>query len=238
MGEPRPLKVAWFPYFPVEWLPDPPPELRDLPRQHPATWQRILWDEFKTDPRLSLDVLVPRSQFPRSFMFERDGTRFHCLRTPPGLRAATLYWLDTVLIRIASLFQDFCLRMLIRELDDKVLAAFIHGNYFGCLDRQLRELTLLDLLLELRQVDICRVLGAGVNELVNEERARDDQQPKDDLPCGRTQNLPASVSHNSLITSDCPFQTVSNQRLLRCAFVPGRCPASTPLDPPKFKNQR
>jgi glycosyltransferase involved in cell wall biosynthesis len=99
MGAPKPLKVAWFPYFPVEWLPDPPAELRDLPRQHPATWQRILWDEFKSDPRLSLDILVPRSQFPRSFKFEREGTRFHCLRTPPGLRAASLYWLDTFLIR-------------------------------------------------------------------------------------------------------------------------------------------
>ncbi len=99
MGDPNPLKVAWFPYFPVEWLRDPPAELRDLPRQHPATWQRILWDEFKTDPRLSLDIFVPRSQFPRSFKFEREGTRFHCIRTPPGLRAASRYWLDTFLIR-------------------------------------------------------------------------------------------------------------------------------------------
>jgi glycosyltransferase involved in cell wall biosynthesis len=95
----RPLKVAWFPYFPVEWLPDPPPELRDLPRQHPATWQRVLWDEFKRDPRLSFDIFVPRGQFPRSFTFSRENTRFHCLRTPPGLRASSLYWLDTLLIR-------------------------------------------------------------------------------------------------------------------------------------------
>ncbi len=95
----RPLKVAWFPYFPVEWLPDPPAELRDLPRQHPATWQRVLWEEFKNDPRLRLEILVPRGQFPRSFTFERANTRFHCLRTPPGLRAASLYWLDTLLIR-------------------------------------------------------------------------------------------------------------------------------------------
>jgi glycosyltransferase involved in cell wall biosynthesis len=93
------LKVAWFPYFPVEWLPDPPPELRDLPRQHPATWQRVLWDEFKTDKRLALDIIVPRSQFPQSFKFEREGTRFHCVKTPPGLRAGSRYWLDTLLIR-------------------------------------------------------------------------------------------------------------------------------------------
>jgi glycosyltransferase involved in cell wall biosynthesis len=95
----HPLKVAWFPYFPVEWLPDPPAELRDLPRQHPAPWQRVLWDELKTDPRLSLDILVTRSQFPRSFSFQRDNTTFHCLRTPPGLRAGSFYWLDTLLIR-------------------------------------------------------------------------------------------------------------------------------------------
>jgi glycosyltransferase involved in cell wall biosynthesis len=44
---------------------------------------------------------VTRSQFPRSFSFERDGTRFHCIRTPPGLRAASVYWLDTLLIRRA-----------------------------------------------------------------------------------------------------------------------------------------
>jgi glycosyltransferase involved in cell wall biosynthesis len=95
----RPLKVAWFPYFPVEWVPDPPAELRGLPRQHPATWQRVLWEEFKSDPRLELEVLVPRSQFPRSFQFEKEGTRFHCIKTPPGLRAGSGYWLDTFLIR-------------------------------------------------------------------------------------------------------------------------------------------
>ena len=45
----RPLKVAWYSYFPIEWLPNLPPELQGLQRQHPATWQRVLWDQFKTD---------------------------------------------------------------------------------------------------------------------------------------------------------------------------------------------
>ncbi len=94
----RPLKVAWFPYFPVEWLPDPPAELRDLPRQHPATWQRVLWEQFRRDDKVRLEVIVPRGQFPRSFSFQRDGTTFHCIRTLSGGRGASLYWLDTLLI--------------------------------------------------------------------------------------------------------------------------------------------
>jgi len=93
----NPLRVAWLPYFPVEWLPDLPAELQGLPKLHPATWQRVLWEEFKQDPRLKLEILVLRSHFQRSHTFERDGTRFHCLKTPPGLRAGTLYWLDTLI---------------------------------------------------------------------------------------------------------------------------------------------
>jgi hypothetical protein len=108
--------------------------------------------------------------------------------------------------------------MLVRELDDIVLAAIIHGNYFGCLDRQLCQLTLLDLLFQLGEIDIGCVLAAGVNELVNEERARDDKQPKDDLPCGGTQNLPASVTHNSVITLDCPYSNRSYPKTHKMRF--------------------
>ena len=92
------MRVAWLPYFPVEWLPDLPAELQGLARQHPATWQRVLWDEFKSLPNLRLDIVVPRGNFVRSHTFEREGTRFHCIRTPKGLRAASFYWLDTWLI--------------------------------------------------------------------------------------------------------------------------------------------
>ena len=74
------------PYFPIEWLPDLPPELQGLTRQHPATWQRVPWEEFKKYPQLKLDILIPRSQFKQTHVFDRDGTRFHCIRTPRGLR--------------------------------------------------------------------------------------------------------------------------------------------------------
>jgi glycosyltransferase involved in cell wall biosynthesis len=95
----RPLRVAWFPYFPIEWLPDLPPELQGLTWQHPATWQRVLWEEFKKYPQLKLDILIPRSQFGQTHVFERDGTRFHCIRTPRGLRFLSLFWWDTLVIR-------------------------------------------------------------------------------------------------------------------------------------------
>src|SRR5687767_9995405 len=94
----RPLKVAWISYFPIEYLPDLPPELASLPKLHPATWQRVLWEEFRHNPRLRLDIIVLRKHFPRSLCFERDNSRFHCIKTPGGFRAPTFYWFDTLLI--------------------------------------------------------------------------------------------------------------------------------------------
>lgn len=94
----KPLKVAWYTYFPVEWIEEAPSELRDGPRLHPATWQRVLWEEFRGNPGLSLDILVVRGSFSRSFTFERHGTRFHCIKTPGKLRSPTFYWLDTFMV--------------------------------------------------------------------------------------------------------------------------------------------
>jgi glycosyltransferase involved in cell wall biosynthesis len=94
----NPLRVAWFSYFPIEWLPELPVELQGLPKLHPATWQRVLWEEFRNWNSLKLDIIVLRSHFRQTHRFERDGTRFHCIRTPGGLRSATLYWLDTLII--------------------------------------------------------------------------------------------------------------------------------------------
>src|SRR5436190_22811888 len=87
------LKVAWFSYFPIERLPDLPPELARLPKIHPATWQRVLWDQFRENPNLSLEIIVLRSHFSRNFVLERGNTRFHCIRTPAGMRTGSLYWL-------------------------------------------------------------------------------------------------------------------------------------------------
>ncbi len=94
-----PLTVAWFSFFPVEWLPDVPPEVQNLPKLHPATWQRVLLGEFEPRPDLRLHILVVRKQFPRTFSFVRNGVTFHLLKAPGGLRAPSLYWVDTVLIR-------------------------------------------------------------------------------------------------------------------------------------------
>jgi glycosyltransferase involved in cell wall biosynthesis len=92
------LKVAWITYFPIEWLPDLPPELQGLPRLHPATWQRVLWEEFQKDETLDLHILVLRKSFPKSMRFRRGNTTFHCVKTMPATRGPTLFWFDTILV--------------------------------------------------------------------------------------------------------------------------------------------
>ena len=95
----RPLTVAWFSFFPVEWLPDVPDYVQKLPRGHPATWQRVLLEELETNPAFKLHVIVLRKQFDQDRQFERHGVTFHLLKTPGGLRAPSLFWLDTFRIR-------------------------------------------------------------------------------------------------------------------------------------------
>jgi glycosyltransferase involved in cell wall biosynthesis len=95
----RPLTVAWISYFPVEWLPDAPEEVRCLPRIHPASWQRVLLGELEKNPAVKLHVIVLRKQFARNLTFARNGVTFHLIKTPGGWRAPTLFWLDTWLIR-------------------------------------------------------------------------------------------------------------------------------------------
>jgi glycosyltransferase involved in cell wall biosynthesis len=95
----RPLTVAWLSYFPVEWLSGVPEPVARLPRQHPASWQRVLLVELEKVPDLRLHIVVLRKQFERDFTFERNGVTFHLVKTPGGLRAPSLFWVDTVLIR-------------------------------------------------------------------------------------------------------------------------------------------
>jgi glycosyltransferase involved in cell wall biosynthesis len=94
-----PLTIAWFSQFPVEWLPDAPDFVKELPREHPSTWQRVLLDELEVFPGLRLHVLVLSKQIPRNFQFERNGVTFHLIKTPGRLRAPSLFWVDTWLIR-------------------------------------------------------------------------------------------------------------------------------------------
>ncbi len=94
-----PLRVAWFSFFPVEWLPGIPAHLRDLPRQHPAPWQRVLLTELQKDERVKVHVIVLRKHFRASESFAWGNVTFHLLRTVGGLRAPSLFLYDTWRIR-------------------------------------------------------------------------------------------------------------------------------------------
>jgi glycosyltransferase involved in cell wall biosynthesis len=107
----RRLKIAWISYFPVEWLPDAPEPVRNLPHFHPATWQRVLLEEFnaKASEELNqtgqtaqpdLHILCVRRQFERNISFAAQGATFHCLKLPPGMRTLTLFWWETFLVRL------------------------------------------------------------------------------------------------------------------------------------------
>ncbi len=95
------LTVAWISEFPVEWLPDAPASVRQLPRQHPATWQRVLLAELEKMPDLRVHVIAFRKGFDQSLTFERHGVVFHLLKSPRLCRAASLFWIDTWAIRRA-----------------------------------------------------------------------------------------------------------------------------------------
>jgi glycosyltransferase involved in cell wall biosynthesis len=97
----KPLTVAWISDFPVEWLPNLPPQLQGLPRRHPATWQIVLLSEFEKNPNLRLHIILLRGRIGADFRFERNGVTFHVLKAPPWLRLASLFWTDTRLIQRA-----------------------------------------------------------------------------------------------------------------------------------------
>ena len=93
------MTVAWFSFFPIEWLPGIGEPWRSLPRQHPATWQRVLLAELEKIPSLRLHIIVLRKEFERDATFERNGVVFHLIKTRGGLRAPSLFWHDTLLIK-------------------------------------------------------------------------------------------------------------------------------------------
>lgn len=93
------MSIAWISDFPVEWLPEAPPELRALPRQHPATWQMVLLSEFARDPRLELHIILLRRRVARDLTFRQGNATFHVLKAPGALRLFSLFQVDTRLIR-------------------------------------------------------------------------------------------------------------------------------------------
>ncbi len=92
------MKVAWVSFFPVDWLPGAPEAIRNIPKQHPATWQRVLLEELQTCPGLELHIFSVRRHYPRSLTFRNGNTTFHCLALPRGMRTLTLFWWETILI--------------------------------------------------------------------------------------------------------------------------------------------
>lgn len=97
----RPLTVAWFSFFPVEWLEGLPEAVRRLPRGHPASWQQVLAAELEQRPDFKLHIIVLRKEFERDLDFEIRGLSFHLRRTIGGLRAPSFFWHDTWIIRRA-----------------------------------------------------------------------------------------------------------------------------------------
>jgi glycosyltransferase involved in cell wall biosynthesis len=95
----RPLRIAWISDFPIEWLPDVPAYVRNLPKRHPLTWQRVLLEEFEACQDLQLHVCILRKEFERRMSFERKGITFHLLVPPPLLRLPSLFWTDTLLLK-------------------------------------------------------------------------------------------------------------------------------------------
>src|SRR5487761_1981498 len=98
---PMPLTVAWISDYPIEWMPDPPPPLRGLPRKHPETWMSVLLGELMGSADLKIHVLVLRGRVERGFEFERNGVRFHVLKASRSQRLLSLFWVDTLLLRRA-----------------------------------------------------------------------------------------------------------------------------------------
>lgn len=80
-------------------MPGIPEPLRRLPKQHPATWQRVLLEEFRSIPDLQLHIISVRRHYERHYRFELDGVTFHCLKLPRGMRTLSLFWWETFLIR-------------------------------------------------------------------------------------------------------------------------------------------
>lgn len=99
----RPLTVAWITDFPLEWLPEMPEPIPRLPKEHPATWEMVLLEEFEKNKDVRLHVIALRKNIERSFSFQRRGTDFHVVKYWGGVRGPSLFWCDTWLVRKALL---------------------------------------------------------------------------------------------------------------------------------------
>jgi glycosyltransferase involved in cell wall biosynthesis len=87
--------VAWITEFAVEWLPDAPEELKDIPKKHARTWQQVLLEEFQDSQAVELHVVTLRRFIKQDLTFQRKGVTFHVLKIRGGVRDQSLYWVDT-----------------------------------------------------------------------------------------------------------------------------------------------
>lgn len=83
----------------MEWLEEAPDDIRALPRQHPASWQRVLLNELVAEPGLDLHVIAVRKHFSHDSEFSWRGARFHCLKVPGGMRSLSYFWWETLRIK-------------------------------------------------------------------------------------------------------------------------------------------
>ena len=91
--------------------------------------------------------------------------------------------------------------MLIRERDAILLVASVDGDRLVLPDRQLGKLAVVDLPFKRSQVDGLGIFTVWVDEFVEQERARNNQQPKDDLSSSRAQSLQSLRSRSYLMSA-------------------------------------
>lgn len=95
----RPLRVVWISHYPIEWMTSLPACLSGMPKGHPATWQRVLQEGLARDDSLELHIMV-LSRFALCDHAWREGnTVYHVRKTRGGMRAPTIYWYDSLLLR-------------------------------------------------------------------------------------------------------------------------------------------
>lgn len=94
----KPLKIMWISNFPVEWLDAPPPAVAGMPKGHPTTWQRVLWNELRNEPRFEFYIVTLSKHAPCDLTWTVGNTTFHLLKTRGGLRSTSYFWYDTRLL--------------------------------------------------------------------------------------------------------------------------------------------
>lgn len=110
--ESRKLRVLWISDFPIEWLPDAPEDAL-LKKQHSLSWQRVLFEQIVATLEIDLHTLVLRKSVSRDLDFDLRGVRFHLRHIAGGIRATTLFWADTMIVK-----------RLVREVQPDVIHAW------------------------------------------------------------------------------------------------------------------